>query len=163
MNSLYLSFSACPATQKSSIPPLPTTHQKPKLHTSHSFSPTSSNRPVASVQPTTSVNDSVSQPRRFIKSHSEEQFQDKSPDIGSPSSFPSWKENLKPVNPTPPPNTSIKESTETESTTGIDEGNPGGVNTLRSRFEKASSMDATTAIQNGKFLSRFLFQTKSSV
>ena len=68
------------------------------------------------------------------------------------------------MNPTPPPYSSIKESADTESTTGIDEGNPGGVNTLRSRFEKASSMDATTAIQNGKFLSPFfLFQTKSSV
>ena len=134
---------------KAPVPPVQT-HQQTHLHASHSFSSHTTNRPIASVQPTTPGTESANQLKRFTKSHSEEQFHDTSQKIGSPSSFPSWKDNLKPVKPVQTPDTYAKESVENETTSGVDDCNPGGVNTIRSRFEKASSVDSTAAIRNGK-------------
>ena len=124
-----------------------------KLHASHSFSPNSSTiRPVASVQPTTPGGFSTSQNRPFQKSHSEEQFKSPAQQAGSPSSFPSWKDNLKPVKQIQKSEniTDAKDGSESEHKSGIDAGKPGGVNTLRSRFERASTGDSSAVIQKGR-------------
>ena len=162
---ILLSAPSVSTSPTSPLSPNQPTTAYTKLHSSQSFSPNSSNRPVASVQPTTPN----SQKNQFRKSLSEEQFRGPSQQIGSPSNFPSWKDNkqasspsnlpswrdnLKPVKPVQSEG-KTQDSTDVEASepkAGVEIGNPGGVNTLRSRFERVSAGDTAAALRNGRFI-----------
>lgn len=156
---LFVTFITAP------LPPAcPVSPQDPKghtkLHVSHSFSLNSSDRSVASVQPTTPGG----QGSILRHSHSEEKFRDPKQQTGTPSAFPSWKENLKPVTQVTRVDNNSNNTSEvdgTENICGVDERKPSGVNTLRCKFERASIGDPNIAQRQGILLSFYINPSKS--